>query len=243
MTPDDGGGPPRPDRSDRSEAEEPIRDLGFARLKQRHRQVRGAHAREFDLRLHRTLSWLQRAEREPDDPDARFLFLWIAFNAAYGERDPLAERPREKDAFGAFFRKLGALDADRRLYDAVWNRFSGPIRMLLNNRFAFGPFWLWQNGDERFAQWRAMFEGQRRSFNKAVIGQDTTRILSMLFDRLYTLRKQLVHGGATWNSSVNRQQVRDGAEILGTLVPVMAELMMSNPHEDWGPPAYPNWER
>lgn len=28
-------------------------------------------------------------------------------------------------------------------------------------------------------------------------------ILSILFDRLYVLRNQLVHGGATWNSDVN----------------------------------------
>lgn len=34
-------------------------------------------------RLHRALSWLGRAEQEKDDDDARFLFLWVAFNAAY----------------------------------------------------------------------------------------------------------------------------------------------------------------
>ena len=51
----------------------------------------------------------------------------------------------------------------------------------------------------------------------------------MVFDRLYVLRNQLVHGGATWNSSVNRAQVRDGAAILGFLLPVFVDLMMDNP--------------
>jgi len=35
------------------------------------------------MRTHRALTWLHRAEQEPRDQDARFVFLWIAFNAAY----------------------------------------------------------------------------------------------------------------------------------------------------------------
>ena len=37
----------------------------------------------LSLRLHRALSWLNRAEQLADDPDSQFIFLWIAFNAAY----------------------------------------------------------------------------------------------------------------------------------------------------------------
>jgi hypothetical protein len=59
------------------------------------------------------------------------------------------------------------------------------------------------------------------------------------FDRLYTLRNQLVHGGSTWNSSVNRGQVTDGARILGDIVPIIIHLMMENPRQLWGDPCYP----
>ena len=34
-------------------------------------------------KITRALSWLERAERETDDPDAGFLFNWISFNANY----------------------------------------------------------------------------------------------------------------------------------------------------------------
>ena len=34
-------------------------------------------------------------------------------------------------------------------------------------------------------------------------------VLSIVLSRIYTLRNQLVHGGATWDSSVNREQLRD----------------------------------
>ena len=45
--------------------------------------------------------------------------------------------------------------------------------------------------------------------------------------------------GATWNSRVNRDQVRDGAAILAFLMPVFVDVMMDNPGEDWGRPFYP----
>ena len=69
--------------------------------------------------------------------------------------------------------------------------------------------------------------------------KDTKVILSILFDRLYVLRNQLLHGGATWNSKVNRSQVQDGARIWACLVPLFIDFMMDNPEVSWGAPYYP----
>jgi len=60
-----------------------------------------------------------------------------------------------------------------------------------------------------------------------------------VLDRLYVLRNQLVHGGATWGGQTNRAQVRDGAAILGTLVPIMLALMMQADDEAFAGIAYP----
>jgi len=48
-----------------------------------------------------------------------------------------------------------------------------------------------------------------------------------------------VHGGATWNSGVNRQQVRDGVAILGSLLPILLGLMIAHPGADHGEILYP----
>lgn len=69
--------------------------------------------------------------------------------------------------------------------------------------------------------------------------QDTLVVLGIVFDRLYVLRNQLVHGGTTWNSRVNRQQVGDGASLLRDLVPVTLELMLDRPEVDYGGIAFP----
>ncbi len=55
-----------------------------------------------------------------------------------------------------------------------------------------------------------------------------------MFDRLYVLRNPLVHGGATWNSRVNREQVRDGVSILSALLPIIVGSMLDHPEADFG---------
>ena len=71
------------------------------------------------------------------------------------------------------------------------------------------------------------------------MGQQTDVVLSIVLDRLYVLRNQLVHGGATWNSVANRQQVRDGAAILMAVVPVVVDILIEAGDVDFGAVAYP----
>jgi hypothetical protein len=79
----------------------------------------------------------------------------------------------------------------------------------------------------------------QRAVSTTLAQRDTSRILAIVFDRLYVLRNQLVHGGATWNSSINRDQVRDGAAVIGWLLPIFIDIMMDNPQQEWGRVAYP----
>ena len=214
-------------------------DRTFATLKAKQRQIRDGFPEELGLRVHRALSWLERAEQEVarEDPDAAFIFHWIAFNAAYAGDLSGGDTPSERSAFREYFRLLQIADRHRVIYGAIWETFSGPIRELLKNPYVFAPFWAAQaaGGDE----WRVSFRRSQETLNNALVRQDTQRILEVVFDRLYVLRNQLIHGGATWNSSVNRDQVRDGGRILGFLTPVFIDLMMDTPHADWGRPQYP----
>ena len=69
-----------------------------------------------------------------DEGDARFIFLWIAFSAAYAdEHEFQSVAPSERAAFVDYFGKLLALDDGRRIYKALWQRLSGPVRMLMEN--------------------------------------------------------------------------------------------------------------
>ncbi len=169
-------------------------NITFEALKTRQRSVREAFSDAFGLRVHRAISWIKRAEQEPEDYDAAFLFYWIAFNSAYAsEQDFLGE----KTQFREFLQKLSDIDQDGRVYNAVWTRFSGSIRVFIENPYVFGPYWHFQNGVERYEDWEARFASSKTAFARAMSKQDTVVILSMLFDRLYVLRNQIMHGGAT----------------------------------------------
>jgi len=214
--------------------------ITFAVLKAKQRAIRTGFPETMGLRCHRALSWIGRAEACEGDDDARFIFLWIAFNAAYADESEFQSIPQgERAAFLDFFGRVTALDTERRIYKAVWQRFSGPVRLLLENRYVFNPFWQHHNGIEGYEDWQDRFKTSAKAFAQSFQIGDSARVLSFVFDRLYVLRNQLVHGGATWNGTVNRDQVRDGAAILAFLLPIFVDLMMENPTADWGRPFYP----
>ena len=157
----------------------------FANLKARQRAERNDWPQDFGLRIHRSISWIGRAEKEREDPGAAFMFLWIAFNSAYGgERSVFGAR----DDFETFFLHLQRLDSDKRLYSIVWSTFPGPIRLFLENRYVFAPFWSYHHGNHEAEDWEARFDAARRRFHRALSEGETVTILSMLFDRLYVLK-------------------------------------------------------
>ena len=212
--------------------------LEHSALKLRHRQVRYGHPTSLTLRIHRALSWLNRAE-QAEDVDGKFIFLWIAFNAAYAQELDDSDRTSDKAAFTAFPQKLCDLDTNRRIDDLIWKEFSGSIRTLLDNPYVFHLFWEFQRGRIDQGEWEDRFASAKKSAQSALASGNTLVLLSVMFNLLYTLRNQLIHGGATWGGKVNRDQLRDCTRLLGKLVPVIIALMMDNPNALWGDAVYP----
>ena len=216
----------------------------LASLSERHQNQIAQQRTPFTLRMHRALSWLQRAEAAGTDDDVAFICLWIGFNAAYAQDDGRSlVTQSEQQRFRGFMATLCRLDTDKALSGLVWQVFPGPIRVLLDNQFVFQPFWdaLNHPGPDGSSPsyWREDFDDARQRTHRALAAQDTARVLYEVFMRLYTLRNQLMHGGATWNSSVNRAQVRDGRSLLARMLPVMLGVMISNPASFQGRPFYP----
>lgn len=217
----------------------------LAALTQRHQTQITQQRTPFTLRMHRALSWLQRAEAADGDDDMGFICLWIAFNAAYAQDlgADAGTATSERQAFRNFMADICTLDENKTLSSLVWQVFPGPIRVLLDNQYVFQPFWDALNNPRSDGSipehWRESFEDARQRVYRALAQQDTERVLYEVFVRLYTLRNQLMHGGATWNSSVNRAQVRDGRALLARVLPVMLGVMMDNPQRFEGRPFYP----
>ena len=216
-----------------------INDSEASNLKEKQRSLREGFSDSLGLRVHRSISWLQRAAREGNDPDAAFVFLWIAFNSAYSQDMGIAYHVSEKGRFKSFLSTLLSFYQDDQIYHLVWTRFPHEIRLILENQYVFGPFWNHQNGVEGYDDWVDKLDASVKKAKIALSEKNTERVLNELFDRLYVLRNQIIHGGSTWAGAINRAQVRDGAEILGSLIPVFVDLMMDNPLHPWKEPIFP----
>lgn len=206
-------------------------------LKAKLKRLGDSLAEPARVRIHRAISWLKRAESESDDKDARFIFLWISFNAAYAH--DFGFETTERELLRTFLGKLLAVDTSKAVHQLLFNRFTGVVRVLIENKFVFEPFWRALRQHDSSNDWERRFRHDRDAAMRAVTGTDTLTVLGVIFDRLYVLRNQLVHGGATWNGKVNRRQVADGAELMHSLVPIIITLMLEHSEVEWGDIAYP----
>lgn len=69
--------------------------------------------------------------------------------------------------------------------------------------------------------------------------KNTAEVMGIVLDRLYCLRNQIVHGGATYCSKLNRRQIKDAGKILAEIMPVIIKIMENNYEEtDFGDIAF-----
>lgn len=214
--------------------------MGFSykTLKNRHKEIRDGQPEATRLRIHRALSWLKAAEQS-EQVDAKFIFLWITFNSIYAQEFDARETFGEKGLLNRFLGQLVRLDSENLIHKIAWDNYSGKIRLFIDNPYCSRYFWDFHNGRLTEEKWKQKFEQSRRDAQRALATKDTTIFCSILFDRLYVLRNQLMHGGATWKSDVNRAQVIDGTRILEQMIPAMIYIMMENGSEEWGQPCFP----
>ena len=161
-------------------------------LKSRQRKERHQYGEYLSVRVHRALSWLNRAEQCVDDNDAKVIFLWIAFNAAYANNINPEYRLREHELAFLFIERLCQLDDKNRLEKIVWVEFSKSIRILLNNKYIFQPYWDYQNNQIDESIWKSRFSRAKSSANSALGKRGTPKVLDKITFFMITNTNQKV---------------------------------------------------
>mgnify|MGYP000238451952 FL=1 len=188
------------------------------------------------IRLHRAISWLKSAEKQEGSLDMKFLSLWIALNATYAvDLNGISSKP-EKAKLRDFTSSLVQFDRTR-LYNLFWEKYSGPVRVLIENKFVFEKFWEYNRGENN--DYLYAFNKSIATATNCLSKQNIEGLIEIVLERLYTLRNQLIHGGATYNSKLNRSQLKDACNIMQLLVPIIIDIMLENGDHDWGEIAYP----
>lgn len=195
-----------------------------------------AFSEDLATRLHRAVSWIQAAEEAGND-DMEFIALWIAFSACCSI-DQQGDQPLgDHEQFHRFVANLVKHDAGGKIYACLWEEYSTHVKALIRNPYVYHPFWTSQrDGNDN---WRSQFDQSSVAALNALSRGRVTELCTIVLDRLFVLRNQLIFGGATYKGRVNREQVTDGAGLLGTLLPIMIEIMLQAADEDLGNIAYP----
>ncbi len=191
------------------------------------------------LRVHRCLSWLKKADKSHADLDIRFISLWIAFNAAYAKDYANNENAFDRLGFRNF---IGVItrQAHDEAKELVWKKYPNSVRLLMDNQYVFQPFWQYQNGLITEDVWLLKFKESKQKAHQSLANQDMESVLFIVFERLYTLRNQIFHGGSSYNSSVNREQLKDACNLLADCLYLFVSVMIDHADlSEWGKPFYP----
>ncbi len=106
-------------------------------------------------RLRRAKSWHERSQSAVTD-DETFIFLWIAFNAAYGGRlmiDDWDQSAPETERFAEFLVEVVKHDTGGAIEQLLLDTYLEHTRVLLRNQYAFEPFWKAVWDSSRAATW------------------------------------------------------------------------------------------
>jgi hypothetical protein len=187
------------------------------------------------IRMHRAISWLFACENG-ENVDLSFLSAWIGFNACYSV-PPENAGETENARMWKFLQEVIEQDDHRLIASYIFEEQIGLIDSLMSIQYLFKQFWISIHVQEE--GWDAEYEIQN---TRLLIDRDQRNTLShcnAIVQRVYVLRNQVIHGGATFESSMNREQMNICNQFMHGLLLRIINVMMKKPLYDWGSTNYP----
>ena len=217
-------------------------------LEEIYKSKKAQNSEHFNLRIHRSLSWLKKAAWLQDDLDLRLISLWIGLNAIYTPNiEPIQQITSQtervihaKHAFSTFLGKIFKLDHEQKIYQLIWEKLRQQIDSLIENPYLFQSFWDYQNKKISQILGKEEVVLEKIRVHQILQSRDTVAVLDIIFNRLNTLYQQIILGGATYNSSFNRKHLQQCCNILITILPAFLYIVLENAEVfDTAQPFYP----
>ena len=207
-------------------------------------------------RLSRASSWLLAAsalERETKlqkfDHHTLFIYRYIAFNSLYGRWKVEETQYRACMQFDLFFDNLIKLHLEDK-------KKNGPTKLILPNALVkCKPQWVELIENEfldKRGYWDIPFHSrdfiekyrvQKSAALRQLDWRNFKPLLHLIFDRIWILRNQIMHGGATYGpDSAGWESVEIANPVLRALIPAFYSLMKAYPETvKWPPIPYPRY--
>ncbi|MBJ8553015.1 HEPN domain-containing protein [Acinetobacter bereziniae] len=206
-------------------------------LEEVYKSKKAENSEQFNLRIHRGLSWLKKAVILESDLDLKFISLWIALSAITPQLVKIKDGEQD---FSQFFSGIVRFDREQKIQHILWDRCHDAIARLIESPYTFQNFWDDQNQKINQKTWKQAFIAEKKRATEARQAQDSITLLEIVFQRLLTLQHQIILGGATYNSSMNRKLLQDSCNILIAVIPASMHIILENPQNfDLDTPFYP----
>lgn len=209
-------------------------DLSAEALKSRFKaraSATGGVFQNWQIRVHRSISWLKRAAEfgVEAQPEARFLYLWIALNALYSRWNAEKNMP---DADGAsrssFFRRT--CEMDEPTFAALLQRHRALARKILENPYIAFNFWR----DPEHPKAKGWAAEDANYLERNLKNREHCKVVEQVMDRLFVLRGQIVHGASTGGSKLNRASLTAALKFLEVFVPLVVHVVIEHgANDDW----------
>lgn len=221
-----------------SQAAAPFAFLDVKALRRRFKAVCTAtenRHQNFQIRVHRSLSWFERAVEldEESHPDGRLLYGWIALNALYGAWDDATHfAARDMESCKKFLSRLVSSDSEGVLGHEL-NNLRAEVIAILENKFLDPIFW-------RDPKSPGNTKAKSRRAPGLYYEKRWCDLLIYTVERIYVLRGQIVHGASTRGSRLNRATLARCRKVLEALMAAILPLVIERmAHDDWPPLCYP----
>ncbi|WP_407308135.1 hypothetical protein [Acinetobacter sp.] len=206
-------------------------------LEEIYKSYKAQNSAHFNLRIHRGLGWFKKALELDQDLEFKFISLWISFHAIYADDRDTILAPAK---LYQFLETLCQKDLDQKINHMIWEKYSQPIRSLLDNSYLDQSFWDYRNQKISLENCQEDQKNQNQQIQNALQERNSVEVLRLLFHRFYTLHHQLMHGGITYHSSLNHKSFEESCRILAALMPVFICILIENAKAlDLKKPFYP----
>ena len=187
------------------------------------------------IRMHRAISWLYACEENVND-DLAFLSGWIGFNSCYSI-PPEKMGETEYARIWRFMQELLDEDNANLISSYVFDEQVGLIDALMNNQYLFRNFWISIHIQEE--GWMEEYETSNVRMHIDRDQKNTLNHCNSILQRVYVLRNQVIHGAATFESSMNREQMKVCNTFMYGFLLRVINVMIKNNTKDWGQINYP----
>lgn len=194
-------------------------------------------------RLKRADSWIQAtAALRPEQLHESFIFLYIAFNCLYGQRQYEGDETQIGKDLAEFFKKVRVMsDRDVDNGGAILKRALAAAHrdgaILIRDKFLSNRYW---RGGSSVALQKQLNKEESLVEEQFTLGS-YDMFLDLTFRRISVLRNQIMHGCATYGArSYGQASLTKGLHFLKVMVPAFYELTKQYGHEvQWDPVPYP----